>query len=185
MCLWRSPSCSKKRSNFIRLTFLNESWLGEKLGGQRLCTQTPADPNGIIQPVLKFSAALLGHATTDLMQKQESVEAVGGAFICGEKLLRFIPPAAIHFSKEMRRRCCCYSNSRATRRPILHRRAAFGGRLFQAPMGSNQGCGGGRRVFSQLSTEKKKKRGVGGVVKKSQEAKLSFCLQRLSTIRSV
>jgi len=88
--------------------------------------QTHTDLNGLIQHVPKFRAELLGHATTDPMRKQESIEAVGRAFICREKLLPFIPPAAIHFSKEMRLRCCCYSNSRATRRPILHRWWAAG-----------------------------------------------------------
>lgn len=115
--------------------------------------QTHVDHRGLIQSVLKFSAELLRHATTDPIHKQESVEAVSRAFICGEKLLRFIPPAAIHFSKEMRPRCCCYSNSRATRWPILHRRAAFGGRLFQSSTGSDQGCGGSL-VLSLLSKKR-------------------------------
>ncbi|EOA99225.1 hypothetical protein Anapl_09125 [Anas platyrhynchos] len=38
------------------------------------------------------------------LQVQGSGEAVGRAFVCWEKLLRFIPPAAIHFSKEIRPR---------------------------------------------------------------------------------
>lgn len=75
----------------------------------------------------------LGHAVTDPTDKQECVEAVSRAFICEEKLLRFISPAAIHFSKEMRQRYCCYSNSRTTRQPILHRGAAFGGGGCSSP----------------------------------------------------
>lgn len=42
---------------------------------------------------------LLGHAVTEPIHKQGSVEAINGAFICGEKMLCFIPPAAIHFLK--------------------------------------------------------------------------------------
>ena len=40
-------------------------------------------------------------------------KTVGRAFTCGEKLLGFVPPAEIQFSKEIRRRYCCYSNSQS------------------------------------------------------------------------
>lgn len=42
-----------------------------------------------------------------------ALKAVDRAFICCKKLLHFIPPAASHFSEEIRPRCCCYSNSQS------------------------------------------------------------------------
>lgn len=55
------------------------------------------------------------HHTAPCTQSINSIvpEAVGRAFICGEKLLGFIPPAEIHFSKEIRPKYCCYSNSQS------------------------------------------------------------------------
>lgn len=152
---------SEKRSNLARWLF---KWLsaGGEAGGQKPCTQMHTDPNSLIQPILKSSAELLGHAVTDPIDKQECVEAVGKAFICEEKLLRFISPAAIHFSKEMRQRYCCYSNSWATHQPILHRGAAFGGRLFQSSMGSNWGCGSRIVISLLLKKTPTQKPGGGG-----------------------
>lgn len=98
-------------------------------------TQRPERSNSAHPEIL---GRALGHAVTDPTDKQECVEAVSRAFIREEKLLRFISPAAILFSKEMRQRYCCYSNSRATRQPILHRGAALGGRLFQSYTGGTE-----------------------------------------------
>lgn len=100
---------------------------------------------------------MLGHATAHPAHKQHSTEAVGRAFICREKLLRFIPPAAIHFSKEIRPRCCCYSNSQShLPGPIPPAYADFSGQLFQLCMGSDQD--GGCLVLLLLFQKFKRKR---------------------------
>lgn len=108
-----------------------------------------------------MSAGLLGHATAHPTHKQQSTEAVGRAFICREKLLRFIPPAAIHFSKEIRPRCCCYSNSQShLPGPIPPAYADFSGQLFQLCMGSDQdgGCLVLLLLFQKFKRKKIKKK---------------------------
>lgn len=52
--------------------------------------------------------------TTHSAHKQQSSEAV----ICGEKLLSFIPPAEIHFSKEIVSWYCCYKQSESLTQPL-------------------------------------------------------------------
>lgn len=107
---------SEKRSNFGRLTFqMTFDWRRGR-GIEPVHANTDG-PEGSDPSHAEILSRAPGRAVTDPADHQKSVEPVSRAFIREEKLLRFISPAAIHFSKGTRQRYCCYSNSRATGSP--------------------------------------------------------------------
>jgi hypothetical protein len=82
----------------------------------------------------------LTHAANIQSINSSALEPVGKTFLCGEKLLTSFPPAEIHFSKEIRLRCCCYSNSQSHLHSLFPQpHSDFCGQQFHFFRGSDRG----------------------------------------------